>query len=126
MKFDAVQSVTAGMWEQVSVYMLRPDLWAPHKGDRKQVVLVRNKSNQSLRWQKRRTGGRNMKTLYYCLYDVKARVQKKMLEEQESNKKRAQIWSIVFGRVQDHVHKFPWHNQGSALSSAPMPKHSEG
>lgn len=34
------------------------------------------------------------------------------------------MWSIVFGRVQDQVHKFPWHSQGSALSSVPQPRHS--
>lgn len=35
--------------------------------------------------------GAQDKTLYYCLYDVEARVQKKVLEEEESKKKRELI-----------------------------------
>lgn len=32
------------------------------------------------------------------------------------------LWSIVFGRIQDRVHKFPWHSRGSALRLIPRAK----
>lgn len=32
------------------------------------------------------------------------------------------VRSIVFGRIRDQVHKFPWHSRGSALSLIPRAK----
>lgn len=44
--------------------------------------------------------------------------------EAETAKRRIflSLWSIVFGRIRDRVHKFPWHSRGSALRLIPRAK----
>lgn len=93
------------------------------------------------RRDKSRTGGENKASYSYTLYfrpkspqsaglmwrrDLK----RTFVGEQESKSKKERwnhvlcMWSIVFGRVQDQVHKFPWYSRGSALSVALEPRHS--